>query len=163
MTQPPMPPLWLALARADLGLRETPGIKTTPKIARWLIEQRAWWADDETPWCGIALAAWMRAAGHKPPALAMRAKSWATWGQPCSPVRGAVVVLERKGGGHVALLEGRDTAGRWLLLGGNQGDQVSIAAFTQARVIATRWPSDVPLPGWTALPVAAAPVSTGEA
>lgn len=158
-------PLWLQLARRDLGLRELPGAPTAPRIARWLQQLRAWWADDETPWCGTAMAAWMRAAGVAPPAAWYRAKAWADWGVAlAAPVPGAVVVFQRAGGGHVGLVVGRDARWRLMVLGGNQGDQVCIAPFEPARVLAYRWPAGVPW-GSAALPViaSAAASSTHEA
>ena len=51
-----------------------------------------------------------------------------------APTVGCVVVFEREGGGHVGLVVGADTKGRLLVLGGNQGDAVSIAPFDRSRV-----------------------------
>lgn len=140
-------PEWLRIARGHLGLAEIPGRETAPTIRRWLLDLKAWWSDDEAPWCGVALAAWMRAAGLTVPAAWYRAKSWASWGIPLGrPAPGAVVVFERSGGGHVGLIVGRDLRGRLLVLGGNQGNRVSIAPFDVSRVIAIRWPHSVPIP-----------------
>lgn len=139
-------PAWLDAARADLGVRELPGAPTAPRIAQWLQRLGAWWRDDETPWCGTACAAWMRAAGITPPAAWYRARAWAEWGAPLSePILGCIVVFERQGGGHVGIVAGVDTVGRLLVLGGNQGDRVSIAPFDRARVVAYRWPLGVPM------------------
>lgn len=132
-------PHWLAVARKYLGTTEIPGKETTPQIARWLRELKAWWSDDETPWCGVFVAAIMGAV-EPPPKHWYRAKAWAEWGQPVAPQTGAVVVFERKGGGHVGLLVGKDQQGRLLVLGGNQGNRVSVAPFDPARVLAYRWP-----------------------
>ncbi len=142
---------WLTEAKRHLGLREMPGAPTAPTIARWLQQLGAWWADDETPWCGTAVAAWMRACGFTPPKAWYRAKAWATWGDELqAPAPGAVVVFEREGGGHVGLVVGQDQLGRLLVLGGNQGNAVSIAPFDRRRAIAYRWPSEAfqpfPLP-----------------
>lgn len=134
-------PEWLKTARADIGLREIPGAQTAPRIARWLADLKAWWRDDETPWCGVAVAAWMRAAGVPLPQHWYRAKAWLTWGVPlAAPVPGCVVVFERQGGGHVGLVEGVDQRGRLMVLGGNQGNAVSVAPFDMARVSGYRWP-----------------------
>jgi uncharacterized protein (TIGR02594 family) len=136
-------PAWLARAREDIGLEEIPGKATAPTIRRWLIEMRAWWTDDETPWCGVAMDAWMRAAGVAPPKSSYRARAWLHWGFPIplnEPCVGAVAVLGRGGGGHVAIITGRDARGHLVLVGGNQGNRVSEASFDPARVLGLRWP-----------------------
>lgn len=136
-------PLWLSFARQDIGLAETPGKATTPKIRQWLIELGAWWYDDETPWCGTAVAAWMNKAGCELPKHWYRARAWLDWGlRLTEPALGCVVVYERGGGGHVGLVTGYDQNGRILTLGGNQGNRVSIAPFDQWRVLGYRWPSE---------------------
>ena len=142
MTNPKPPDIpWLTQARKHVGLREIPGAQTAPMIQRWLAQLGAWWRDDETPWCGVAVAAWMRAAGIKPPPHWYRARAWLEFGMPLAePVVGAVVVFAREGGGHVGLVTGRDNLGRLLVLGGNQGNAVSEAAFDPARVLGYRWP-----------------------
>lgn len=140
MTDPP----WLVVARQSIGLAETPGKQTTPQIRKWLVELRAWWQDDETPWCGVAVAAWMNASGVKLPRHWYRARDWLNWGAILpDPVLGSVVICARgAGSGHVALAVGRDTGGRLLLLGGNQGNRVSVMPFLDSRVIGVRWPTE---------------------
>lgn len=162
-------PAWLQAARRDIGLREIPGAPTAPTIARWLQQLGAWWGDDETPWCGTACAAWMRAAGITPPAAWYRARAWAAWGSPLAgPLVGAVAVLDggpsRPGAGHVGLVVGLDAAGRLILLGGNQGDAVGYTPFARHRVLAYRWPQGVAVSLRT-LPLLSldAPTSTREA
>ncbi len=144
-------PSWLRIASEDIGVREIHGAATAPKITQWLKRLRAWWADDETPWCGVACAAWMKAAGIEPPKEYFRAKSWLQWGRAIEkPVRGCVVVFGREGGGHVGLVVGETPGGGLAVLGGNQGDAVSVAAFSRSRVLGFRVPvADVQ---YTALP-----------
>ena len=92
-------PRWVTLARQDLGLAEIPGKQTATRITKWLVGMRAWWHDDETPWCGVAMDAWMRAADIAPPPAAYRARSWLNWGFPVTePVVGAVAVLGHRRG-----------------------------------------------------------------
>lgn len=134
-------PIWLALAREDIGLRELPGAPTEPRISVWLKRLGAWWRDDETPWCGTAVAAWMVASGVKPSRAWYRAKDWLNWGAPLdNPVEGCVVIFGREGGGHVGIVAGQDDRGRLMVLGGNQGNAVSIAPFERGRVLGYRWP-----------------------
>lgn len=42
---------WIDEATAHLGLYEVPGPKTNPTLGLWLHNLKAWWTDDETPWC----------------------------------------------------------------------------------------------------------------
>jgi uncharacterized protein (TIGR02594 family) len=134
---------WLIEARKHLGLREIPGAPTAPTIAKWLQSLGAWWRDDETPWCGVATAAWMQAAGVAPPKAWYRAKAWLDWGTPLArPAVGCIVVFERQGGGHVGIVTGYDQRGRLMVLGGNQGNAVNVAPFDLDRVAGYRWPAD---------------------
>ena len=157
-------PLWLTEARADIGVREVPGAATAPTIARWLIELKAWWSGDEVPWCGTAVAAWMRAADVALPQHWYRAKAWAEWGQPLrEPAHGCVVVFERTGGGHVGLVVGQTQIGDLLVLGGNQGDAVNVRSFPRHRVYAYRWPPGHDIPDRQVLAIGAAPATLTEA
>ena len=140
-------PSWLNRARGYVGVRETPGKATTPVIARWLREMRAWWNDDETPWCGVFVAAVMREEGFRAPPHWYRARAWLAFGTPIAePVVGCVAVFARGGAGHVGFVAGLDERGRLMVVGGNQGNAVTVAPFDRARVLGYRWPSTVPFP-----------------
>jgi len=143
-------PLWRQVAEAQLGVREIPGAKSNPKILDWArkvggrlgVDYR----DDATPWCGLFVAYCMTAAGIAPPPIAVRAKAWASWGEALAePTDGAVLVFERKGGGHVGFYAGETTTA-FRVLGGNQGDAVSFAWIAKDRCIAMRWPAGAPRP-----------------
>jgi len=60
---------------------------------------------------------------------------------------------------------GQDDKGRLLVLGGNQGNAVSIAPFDRSRVSGYRWPKAIPIPTMSDLPklASAAASSTNEA
>jgi uncharacterized protein (TIGR02594 family) len=159
-------PIWIAAARQHIGLREIPGAPTEPKIAGWLKKLGAWWADDSTPWCGTFVAAVMQSCSIPHAKAWYRAKAWLEWGQRVMyPALGAVVVFDRTGGGHVAIIVGQDNNGRLLCIGGNQGDAVSIAPFDRSRVLGYRWPPGEPLPVIATLPIFAstAKASSNEA
>jgi len=137
-------PQWLVEAKKHLGVRELPGAPTQPVISRWLAQLGAWWKDDETPWCGVAVAAWFKTVGYPLPKHWYRAKGWLDWGVMIDrPTIGAVAVLERPGGGHVGLIVGF-TPDSVTLIGGNQGNAVSIANFPRQRVVGYRWPVGEP-------------------
>ena len=135
-------PPWLPIARTYLGIREVPGPDTDATIKRWLRQLGAWWTDDATPWCGALPAIVMKEAGLAYPKAWYRARAWADWGMPCEPAIGAVAVFERGSAGHVGFVVGQDHMSRLLILGGNQGDKVSIAPFALHRLIACRWPAE---------------------
>ena len=135
-------PRWLAAARALIGVREVPGPKHSSVILSWIKVLSGWFRDDETPWCGTFVAYCIREAGLVPVKNWYRARAWIGWGKPCMPCLGAIGVFSREGGGHVGLLVGQTRDRQWLLvLGGNQGNAVSIMALSKDRLIAARWPS----------------------
>ena len=159
-----MIPPWVHVARKYLGLREIAGAPTEPTIARWLSKLNAWWKDDETPWCGTFVAAVMQEVDYERPKHWYRAKGWLEWGVPLTePKHGCVVVFERQGGGHVGFVVGRTGAGWLMVLGGNQGNAVTIASFDPSRVLGYRWPRAYPLSFAQAAPVGAADASRSEA
>lgn len=136
-------PAWLVEARKHIGLKEIPGKQHNPTIIKWLNALKAWWQEDETPWCGTFVAHCCRTAGRDLPRHWYRARAWADAGTRLSkPAYGCLAVFERSGGGHVGFVVGLDSAGNLLVLGGNQGNQVSIAKFAPARVTAYVWPSE---------------------
>lgn len=134
-------PVWLKIAANDIGLKEIPGPRTEPRILLMWRTVKAWFSDDQTPWCGAATGFWMTKASIAPPLSCWRARSWLDWGKPIStPVRGCVVVLERQGGAHVGLVVGRRSDDVICVLGGNTSDSVSVASFSTARVLGYRLP-----------------------
>ncbi len=164
MSQPVSEPVWLTLARGFIGTREIKGPAHNPVITGWLAKLGAWWRDDETPWCGVFVAQVFDQIGMVIPRHWMRARDWLTWGRPLvSPILGCVVVFKRDGGGHVGFCVGQTPTGYLMILGGNQGDEVNLRAFSRGRVLGYRWPLGQPL-AMAALPVLTAqPVSESEA
>jgi uncharacterized protein (TIGR02594 family) len=164
-------PAWLRAARAKLGTREAPGSANSPTIMGWIKRLGAKVLGtvvnaDSVPWCGTFVAICMTEAGIAPATIAVRAKAWATWGVNLRTDRlapGAVLVFEREGGGHVAFYVGQDST-HYHVLGGNQGDCVSIMRIARSRLIASRWPKGLPVVGGPITMAAkAAPASTNEA
>lgn len=132
---------WVIEAKKHEGLKEIAGKETNLKIKSWLSNLRAWWSDDETPWCGTFAAHCMKFAGYHIPKHWYRAKDWLNWGHSIiEPVYGCVAVFTREGGGHVGFVVGKDSLGRIMVLGGNQGNVVSIKPFDKSRVAGYRLP-----------------------
>lgn len=158
-------PIWISTARNLIGTKEIPGPKHNSWIAQgWARLGAGWFNDDETPWCGFFVAHCMNAVGLDYPSKGMfaRAKEWLKWGKACKPQLGAVVVFGRNGGGHVGFLVGQ-SATNFYVLGGNQGNMVSITPIAKNRALGYRWPlaksiENIPLPTMTG-----GTVSTNEA
>lgn len=145
MTQP----IWLTIANKYIGTKEITGPKHNSKIIGWLSRLKAWWSDDETAWCGTYCAAVMQEAGLPYPKEWFRAKSWAEYGSLLRPhllAPGAILVFERKGGGHVGFYIGEDDL-CYHVLGGNQNNAVNVSRILKGRCIATRWPKGEPVIG----------------
>lgn len=147
---------WITEAKKHLGTKEIPGAKHEPKIlAWWKSIKRGGIKSDEVPWCAAFVGGCLETVGIVSSRYES-AKSYLTWGQKLhAPLPGCVVVFYRDGGGHVAFVVGVDKSGNLMCLGGNQGNAVTIAAFSRDRAIGYRWPAAVPLPRTTALPVMA--------
>jgi len=122
-------------ALKDLGLKETPGSKSTPRI-KACIKQAASWLDGDdsvTSWCGCIRGTWGLETGTGAPSAHYRAASWAKWGKavPLEPTlwkKGDTVVMGRSGGNHVTLFSHLKN-GKAYCLGGNQSNAVTIAPF----------------------------------
>jgi uncharacterized protein (TIGR02594 family) len=75
------------------------------------------------------------------------ALDWAKWGQKLAgPAVGAFAPMKRVGGGHIAIVMGRDQKGNLMCLGGNQDDAVNIKPLPADRPLSFRWPEGVPPP-----------------
>jgi len=139
-------PVWLRRAKQEIGVKEIPGPKHSARVLSYWELSKLPFRDDETPWCAGFVGAMLEDVGIKSTRSGM-ARSYATWGQPCGPVPGAIVVFWRgsKTGtaGHIGFVVGKDQAGNIMTLGGNQGNAVTIAPFSPARVLGYRWPSAV--------------------
>ncbi len=140
-------PAWLTEARKHIGTKEIPGAKHEPKIlAWWKAIKRGGIKTDEVPWCAAFVGGCLEHVGI----ISSRfesARSYLTWGVPLkAPVLGCIAVLSRAGGGHVFFVTADDGNGRLMGVGGNQNDQVSLAAFSKDRVLGYRWPKAVPVP-----------------
>jgi uncharacterized protein (TIGR02594 family) len=128
-----------------LGTVEAPGAADNPVILGWAQEIGVAYAHDEIAWCGLTIAVAAKRAGweYRPHGNPLWARNWADWGEPAAggAMLGDVLVFPRAGGGgHVAMYVGEDALA-YHILGGNQGDRVSIARKSKAPILAIRRPS----------------------
>ncbi|WP_230771143.1 TIGR02594 family protein [Sphingomonas sp. Leaf4] len=164
-------PAWLTAARKKLSTLEAPGAANNPTIMGWAKRLGTKvlgmiYNADSVPWCGVFVAACMQEAGLPSAPIAVRASAWATYGQRLRFERlspGAILVFQRPGGGHVGFYVGED-ATAFHVLGGNQGNAVSIMRIAKDRCIAARWPTGEPVIGGPVrLAQSGAPLSRDEA
>lgn len=137
-------PTWLAHAWSLLGEREITGAGDNARIlALYRDAGHPEIRHDETAWCAAFAGACLERARIRS-TRSLMARSYLAWGQPIGEARlGAVTVLSRgedRALGHVGFLVGATDASV-VLLGGNQGDAVSVAAFPRARLLGFRWPA----------------------
>ena len=136
-------PPWLKGAFTDMGLTETVGKKHNPKVIKLYKDAgHPWVKDDETPWCGAFVGAWLGRVDQPVIAGALGARNWLQWGKKTkAPSRGDVVVFKRGSGwqGHVAFYIGEDK-GRIYHLGGNQRNRVSISSTPRSKLLGFRKP-----------------------
>ena len=167
-------PGWLVEAEKHIGQSEVAGVGSNTWIKNlWLgLKGGAWyWSsfgsdDSRLPWCGAFCAAMMKICGLDVPAKYASAKEWLDWGRRLiRPELGCIVVFERGAGGHVGFVVGETADGYLMVLGGNQGNKVSIAPFARDRVLGYVWPVGVPTTETklALLDRAGQPLSTNEA
>lgn len=132
-------PKMIVEALKHYGVREIGGKASNPVVIGWARELGIdWYVNDDTPWCGLFMGYVANAAGKPAPKELLRALAWKVWGEEApAPMLGDVLAFKRKGGGHVGLYVGED-ATHFHVLGGNQGDAVSIKRIAKVRLVAAR-------------------------
>lgn len=148
-----------------MGVQELVGKGSNKTIMAWRDELNAAFgidpnaqkiagcSDDDIPWCGLFQAhVWFR-AGKPVVKNPLWARNWASAGEPVMERTGNRMVafrdnvaslgdaltFVRNGGGHIGTYICED-ATHYAVLGGNQGNRVSIVAIEKARCIAVRRP-----------------------
>ena len=137
-------PKWTELGFAELGQREIRGNRDNPRIVEYLTTTRGNWEHDETPWCSAFVNWCVRESGLEGTNSAA-ARSWLKWGKELPvPILGCVTVLWRGSKhshkGHVGfyICHSQDKK-QILLLGGNQGNAVSLKWYDAHRLLSYRW------------------------
>lgn len=141
----PKEPKWLTLARAELGVREGAGAANNPRVLAYYKDAGHEEVDhDDVAWCAAFVGAMLHRAGL-PTSGSLAARSYLTWGKGISkPYPGCIAVFKRGKSwqGHVAFYLSQGEAGIQVL-GGNQGDAVSIMRMKPSDLLGYREPVTV--------------------
>lgn len=137
-------PRILREALKTYGTVEQPGQGSNPSILAWAkaTGQDRVYKTDATAWCGLWMAYVALQAGWDTPVYPLGARNWLTFGTPQKQAGlGDVLVFWRgnpKGyQGHVGMYVGED-AQAFHVLGGNQGNAVSIKRIAKNRLLGIR-------------------------
>lgn len=135
-------PSWMAEAWRELGQSELPGNAHNPRIVAMFDELGHPGQSDETAWCAAFVGACLERAGIAS-TRSLLARSYLEWGVATDdPAAGDVVVLKRGSDptfGHVGFVVGLTDAHAFVL-GGNQSNAVTVAAFDRDLVLGFRTP-----------------------
>jgi uncharacterized protein (TIGR02594 family) len=133
----------LAIALEEYGVTEVPGAENNPRILEYsAYTGLSWVKDDETSWCGIAMAFCAKSAMLPIAPGFAKARNWLKWGvEVKQPKLGDIVVFWRdtphSWKGHVGLFVNQ-LGNEINVLGGNQGDKFCIAPYPASRVLGYR-------------------------
>jgi uncharacterized protein (TIGR02594 family) len=139
------------IAQRFVGTKEAAGVSNNPMVVAMLKLDNDWPQGDDVAWCSafVNFVAWIL---RLPRSKKLNARSWLQIGTPIIDLAQArvgfdVVVLNRAGGhpspdvldapGHVGFFAGVE-GDLVQVLGGNQGDSVSLARFPVAQVLGIR-------------------------
>lgn len=141
------------IAERFTGTKELPGAQDNPFILGMLRLDQSWPAHDEIAWCSafVSFVAWLL---RLPRSKSLAARSWLSIGTVVAlerAIRGYDVVILKRGdgpqpgpeelnaAGHVGFFGGFEPEhARVWVLGGNQGNGVSLAPFKAADVLGIR-------------------------
>lgn len=137
-------PRILVEALKTYGTIEKPGPGSNPSILAWAkaTGHDKIYRNDATAWCGLWVSYVVLQAGWDLPVNPLGARNWLGWGVPQKQAGlGDILVFWRgypKGfQGHVGMYVGEDDDA-YYVLGGNQGDAVSIKRIAKSRLLGIR-------------------------
>ncbi len=131
------------IANKELGVKEVPGSGNNPKIVEYHQACTLKATSDSVAWCSAFMNWCIEKAGGIGTKNAM-ARSWLLYGEKvASPEVGDIVIFKRGNdgiSGHVAFVyEKPSKLSPYIkVIGGNQGDAVSIANYLRANVLGYR-------------------------
>lgn len=138
----PKPLPWIISEGMKLiGITEIVGPKHNEDIMGWAKELSIGvYTKDEIPWCGLYVAIVCKYAKKGIISGPLWARNWLKWGVGVAKNEaglGDILVFERGSGGHVGLYIAEDKT-CYHVLGGNQGNKVSITRVAKNRLLGAR-------------------------
>lgn len=161
-------PAWYNELFDMLGTNEN---RDNAKLRAWLRSDGATVGDPaKIPWCGDAVETAVRRAlpDEELPDNPYLASNWCKFGREVKPQVGAILPFWRGSPsswkGHVGFYAGESTS-HYYVLGGNQGDTVTIAPLSKYRLrgCGARWPLTGARPTGRTVTMSGGTVSTNEA
>lgn len=142
---------WLKIARKESGQKEIIGSKHNNKIIQYHATTTLRATTDETPWCS-SFVNWVLKEANINGTNSAAAASWLNWGTATIAKAGAIAVIRNTRaansnltttGNHVGFLV-KETVSHYLILGGNQSDQVKISSYPKKSwaLRGYRWPNE---------------------
>ena len=127
-------PKYVKIALNEVGVYEIVGKLHSARILEYQATTAGKYTEDETPWCGAFISWVMKQAGiNHGLKVPERAKEWSNFGYAVNePTLGSIAVKSRVGGGHVCIVVGKRKDGKLLCVGGNQNNEVNIAAYDKS-------------------------------
>jgi len=167
-------PRHMVVARSFMGLKEIAGNTSNQTILSWAkqLGLDSIYKNDDTSWCALFVAFVMMQAGRK--IIIPTKDSWdylrALKYQEANlktvamkdAAFGDIMIFKRPEGGHVAFYVGEDTA-CYHILGGNQGNKVSVIRIDKKRLVAVRRPDYISFNPEKMIVSAEGAISTNEA
>lgn len=143
---------WLNTALSLVGTQEATGAADNPVILKWSSAIATAFPDlatysremihDSIPWCGDFVAYCLAVNGIKPVTKDdgakygyLWARDWQYKGNHSDPQLGAIMVFKS----HVAFYL-NETSTRYIVVGGNQSDSVSVMSILKSQFVTARWP-----------------------
>ncbi len=136
---------WYDEALRLVGLREDPSGGSNPEILDWAEDLELDYGSDDIPWCGLFVAHCIGSTlpDEPLPENPLGSRSWERFGVPVAPQKGAILTFWREskksGLGHACFCQSV-TDSHFIVVGGNQGDAVTVTRVGKERQVGSRWP-----------------------
>jgi uncharacterized protein (TIGR02594 family) len=140
---------WMKIAKQEIGQAEIAGKEHNPQIIKYHASTSLKAKADEVAWCS-SFVNWVMTKSKLTGTNSAAAASWLGWGEKTTAKNGAIAVIKNAKaanssltttGNHVGFLV-KETATHYVLLGGNQSNQVKVSNFpkTSWTLRGYRWP-----------------------